>query len=322
MKKLVFLLCFLALMSFASAKVGVVVEFPNGTVYTECVSVSDGKSAYDILGKSSLDSDWTDDGMWGRALCMIDGVGSEPSGDACSDWSSYWAFSLSLDGDNGWTTHSPVGFTAGGCWNRDYETPSYDGHYCAQGGDVIGFEYTDDFPSGYPKFRSFAEICPEKEKEKGPRQKQILRSSRPYWKKFAADCGIVYNESLAPQTLRRLCDENLRAINYAAEPGSALEENATNGTAASGSAESNEPSLRPLAYDYKPKVIEDFNEPFRVFFSSEGFVLSGLSVIVNGRNYTTSEDGTISFGIGLGDYLVTAGYPGFENLSVIFRIGG
>jgi hypothetical protein len=321
MKKLILLTAIFAMLPLALADVGVIAEFPNGTVYSDCVKVSDGKNVYQILQETDLDAGWSDDGMWGRALCMINGVGSEPSGDACSDWSSYWAFSLSLDTDNDWTAHSPVGFTAGSCWNRDHETPSYDGHYCAKDGDVIGLHYTDDFPSGYPEFISFEALCAKEEKT-GPIEKQLLMSSRPFWKRYCEDCGITYDETLAPQTLRRLCDEKKNQTNYTTEElGLAQNDNLT-GAQDSAAAVGNATKGKKINYVYKPQIIVDFSEPFRVFFNSEDYILGGLPVIVNGESYTTSPDGMISFKVDLGDYRVDICYPDFENLSVIFRIGG
>ena len=95
MGKTLLLAAIFAILPLALGDIGVIVEFPNGTVYSDCVGVSDGKNTYQILQATDLDAGWSDDGTWGRALCKINGVGSDPSGDACSDWSSYWAFSLS-----------------------------------------------------------------------------------------------------------------------------------------------------------------------------------------------------------------------------------
>jgi hypothetical protein len=51
----------------------------------------------------------------------------------------------------------PVGWDAGDtCWNRD--SLSYDGHYCARDGDVLGYAYG---PWGtQPVHKSLSEICP------------------------------------------------------------------------------------------------------------------------------------------------------------------
>jgi len=244
---------------------------------------------------------------------MINGIGSDPAGDACSDWSSYWAFSLSLDRDGGWTTHSPVGFTAGSCWNRDYETPSYDGHYCAQEGDVIGLHYTNEFPSGHPDFESFASLCEPEEEYIGPLRKVLLMSSRPYWKEYCESCGIPYDQTLPPQTLRKICEEKLAKTNTTLNTTGSInnetsQTNTTNST----------PRLGKIDYTYTPKEISP-GRMFTVFFSTGGVMLTALPVTVNRVSYTTDPFGAISFKIAAGDYMVVASYPGFEDLRVLFR---
>lgn len=297
------------LAGFASADIGLLVEFPNGTVYTECISVSEGANAYQIFKKTDLEMDWSDDGVWGRALCMIDGIGSSPAGDGCADWSSYWSFSLAMDKDNSWTTHTPVGFTAGGCWNRDYETPSFDGHYCAKDGDVLGFEYTDDFPSGYPKFASFDEICP-KTKETDAKKRRILRSSAPYWRRYATECGIEYSDYITPQNLIKKCEDRKAEL-------------VLNNTTVIAEGFSNTPKAEGMIYvDYSPKVITDLSAPFNLSFYSNTSALSGVKVLVNNASYTTNEKGVISLSVTLGDYLIDVNLPGFKEFRRIFRIGG
>lgn len=306
MKNCIFIALFMAVFSgLASANVGLLVEFPNGTVYTTCVSISDGANAYQIFKKASLDSEWSDDGQWGRALCRINGVGSDPAGAGCSDWVYYWAFSLAMDRDNDWTTHSPVGFTAGSCWNRDWTTPSFDGHYCAKDGDVLGFQYTDDFPSGYPEFMSFDEICPKNE---GRRDRVILRSSEPYWKKYAEDCNIEYAKYLAPQNLVAMCEEHKADLLL------------LNNTTISAEELSSKPKIeKEIPYGYSPKIITDLSAPFSISFYLNN-TLIGITIKVNGASYTTNN-GTISFNIAHGDYLVELNVPGFKEFRKIFRIG-
>jgi len=308
MNKLILPVLVLALVRLSCAEVGVVVEFPNGTQHTECIDIGDGSSAYKIMKRASIETVWTDDGMWGRALCMIDDVGSDPAGTSCSDWSSYWAFSLALDRDSGWTTHSPVGSTAGDCWNRDYTTPSYDGHYCARDGDVLGYHFTDQFPSGYPRFFGFEDIC-GKEPKRGVVKKKQLMSSRPYWKQYAEDCGIDYTDRIPAQNLVKLCrdhkaeqlllnnDSEMVAEDLSAEP------------------------LKRVDYDYRPKLITDLKKPFTVILTSGGGTLGGLSVSINGREYILGRDGSVSFPVERGSYRLVFSQPGFEQLKVTFRIG-
>jgi|GEM_PF-2728404 len=151
------LLSMLLTLPFVCADVAVVVEFPDGCVRTDCVSISDGSSGYSVIQRSDFDALWSDEGPWGRGLCKINDIGTEKQGANCEWTSYYWAFSLALDGDGSWTMHSPVGHTAGDCWDRD--PASFEGHYCAQDGDVLGYEFTNEFPSGYPRFVSFDQIC-------------------------------------------------------------------------------------------------------------------------------------------------------------------
>jgi hypothetical protein len=142
------------LLGGAAADVGVVVELPDGTVYTECVDVSDGSSAYSVMQKTDLDLEWSEEGQYGRMLCMINGVGDPVAGTMCGYSGSYWGFQLALGSASSWH-YSPVGFGAGDCWDRDFE--SFEGHYCAQHGDVLGFAY-----GGFgaePEFFGFDEIC-------------------------------------------------------------------------------------------------------------------------------------------------------------------
>lgn len=136
-----------------AARVGVAIEYPNGTVHTECVQVSDGTDGYNTLEETSLQIIWSHHQLWGHGLCAIEDVGCPA--DNCYCKSDYWAFLLAEKGDNNWN-YMPVGFDAGDeCWNHDYN--SYTGHYCARDGDVIALAYG---PWGtQPSFVKFTDIC-------------------------------------------------------------------------------------------------------------------------------------------------------------------
>lgn len=153
-KKIVFVLVFLLSIGLVSAaNIGIVVEFPDGTIVQECVGVKDNTNGYDILEKTSLDITWSDKGQWGHALCKISGIGEEVSGTNCAWGSEYWGFFIAENND--WS-YSPVGLdTPGDCWNRDFS--SYGGHYCAKHGDVLGFAH-GAFGTK-PIFISSEEIC-------------------------------------------------------------------------------------------------------------------------------------------------------------------
>jgi hypothetical protein len=142
MKKNVMLSVSFVLMMFlvqvaSAADVGIVVEFPDGSVKTDCVSVAASASGYDILQQSTFDIGWSDSGAFGRSLCKINGVGDEISGAACVwdpdlSWAFYtlntnsWDYSLV-----GLDTYSAVdkavlGFVRSGfdfLWNPTEEPP-------------------------------------------------------------------------------------------------------------------------------------------------------------------------------------------------------
>ncbi|MBN2517582.1 MAG: hypothetical protein JXB14_01935 [Candidatus Altiarchaeota archaeon] len=155
--RLIFVFAVSYMLVSVNASVGVVVELPNGTVLTKCVDVANGKSAYDVLQKTRFAIGWGGPhSLYGHALCEIEGFGSEPTPDGCAPpWDNYWGFQLALSGASSWS-YSPVGFDQGGCWNRDFS--SFDGHYCAMEGDVLGFAY-GSFGT-IPSFHSFRELCP------------------------------------------------------------------------------------------------------------------------------------------------------------------
>ena len=147
-----------------AARVGVAVKYQNGTTYTECVQVNAGADGYQTLEESALALIWSPAGMWGHGLCGIEGVGC-PS-DNCYCTSDYWGFLLTEKGKSGWE-YMPVGFDApSACWNHDYG--SYDGHYCAADGDVVGLAYG---PWGtQPDQITFTEICGGDKRDAGTRR--------------------------------------------------------------------------------------------------------------------------------------------------------
>lgn len=151
-KIIIFGMMCLLIGSASATRVGLIVEFPNGTNYVKCLNV-----AADVNGKVVLESGgFTVTGSthpdWGFFLECIDGV--------CSDTTNYWAYGIAKAGETSWT-HAPVGIGPGGsfnsyCWNRDYS--SYEGHYCAVEDDVLGFAY-----GGWgvePSFLDINQICP------------------------------------------------------------------------------------------------------------------------------------------------------------------
>jgi hypothetical protein len=137
-----------------AARVGVVVTFPDGTTNTECVTIDENASAYEVLQQTSFAIGWSDDPNWGHGMCNINTVGCPT--DNCYCTSDYWGFYIAKS-DSSWK-YSPVGFDAGdACWNGDWN--SWDGHYCASDGDMLGFAYG---PYGTkPESTSYASVCPK-----------------------------------------------------------------------------------------------------------------------------------------------------------------
>jgi hypothetical protein len=150
MKKSIILLVILigSLASMVNAaNVGIVVEFPDNSVKTDCVSVSDSASGYDLLQQSAFDIAWSDPGLYGRALCKIDDVGDEVSafaGNCVWDPDLFWAFYI-LD-ESSWAI-----------------APLSAASYNAVDKDVIGFVRSGfDFlfnPTEEPPVKTYSQVC-------------------------------------------------------------------------------------------------------------------------------------------------------------------
>ncbi len=138
-----------------AAQIGIIVEFPDKSVETQCVEVDEGDDGKEVLDKSSFDLLWSPESDFGQLICKIDGEGTDIKDNFCAYFGSFWNFNIL---ENGKWLHSPVGHNGpGGCWDRDEN--SFNGHYCAQEGDVIGYA----FGSGAePPAMSFDEICNKK----------------------------------------------------------------------------------------------------------------------------------------------------------------
>lgn len=141
--------------NFVSAdRVGVILNFPDGSVHGECLQTKKDTNGYDLLQKLSLPTSWAGPSSFGHMLCKINNIGTDPTGDFCSFSGKFWSF-YKLENSN-WVP-MPVGFDSGdSCWNNDLN--SFGGHYCVKDKDVIGFkfiEYGDPEPAIY----SFDKIC-------------------------------------------------------------------------------------------------------------------------------------------------------------------
>jgi hypothetical protein len=153
-KLILLLFCTIFLLNFVSSeKVGVVITFPDNSIYAQCLDVSEDTSGFDLLNELSLKTTWSDVSTYGHQLCQINNVGDEVSGNYCSYNGKYWGFFKEKGND--WQ-YLPVGFDAGDkCWNNDLN--SYLGHYCTKEGDLIGLRYGEY--GEIPEYYSFDDIC-------------------------------------------------------------------------------------------------------------------------------------------------------------------
>jgi len=149
-----------------AVKVGVYVEFPDGTDYTKCVEADDQDDGYKVMQAAGLDINWSTSDLWGHGMCGIEDTGCPADDCWCS--SNYWGFLLGGESVSSYT-YMPVGFDAPGeCWNHD--PASYVGHYCATHGDVLAFRW-----GGWgdmPRYVKFGEICQNRKRSENER-KQI-----------------------------------------------------------------------------------------------------------------------------------------------------
>jgi len=160
---LIFILTLAASQSSA-AKIAVIVDYPDGTTHTECVQLDEGASGYELINKLHASSTWGGPHpLYGHSLCMIGTTGTAPSGEGCEWGTQSWALWTVMNGSSAWQT-VPVGYDGGEtCWNRD--PYSWEGHYCATGGDVIGLTYGSYNPATWaaPQMRttsSYEALCP------------------------------------------------------------------------------------------------------------------------------------------------------------------
>jgi len=135
--------------------VGIVVEFEDGSVKTDCVNVNQNTDGFNILEKSVFNILWSPASSFGQLICKIEDEGTDISGSFCKFSGKFWNFNILPDGDSKWI-HSPVGHNGpGGCWNRN--ELSFGGHYCGVDKDVIGYK----FGSGgdEPPLKTYKQVC-------------------------------------------------------------------------------------------------------------------------------------------------------------------
>ncbi len=140
----------------SAVDVGIVVEFNDGTVKTDCVDVPQETEGFAILEKSVFDILWSPSSAFGQLVCKIDNEGTGIQGNFCEFSGEFWNFNILPNGDSQWL-HSPVGHNGpGGCWNR--KTTSFAGHYCGIDKDVLGYKF-DSGSDGEPKLKTYADVC-------------------------------------------------------------------------------------------------------------------------------------------------------------------
>ena len=151
------LILFILLVNIAySADVGIIVEFEDGTIKTDCVNVPQETDGFEILEKSVFDILWSPSSAFGQLVCKIDNEGTEIQGNFCEFSGEFWNFNILPYGDSEWL-HSPVGHNGpGGCWNRNMA--SFGGHYCGIDKDVLGYKF-DSGSDGEPQLKTYKQVC-------------------------------------------------------------------------------------------------------------------------------------------------------------------
>jgi len=136
-KKVVLGLVLLALASSAdAANVGLVIEYEDGQVYTECIDIEDGADGYELLREADISFSFDNFGDMGHFVKKIDGIGTESiSGAPCWE-SKYWS---RFDMKTGSSSFSPSFSSLDGISDP----------YSAEDGDVMAWAY------GYSNFCTF-----------------------------------------------------------------------------------------------------------------------------------------------------------------------
>jgi hypothetical protein len=137
----------LALLAFSAPalaeRVGVVVDYGNGTVESRCAFFSPGDSAEGALLSAGFPAEIASY-VFGDALCGIGAVGCPASDCFCS--ASWWSYS----------------YESGGSWkssNVGIGSPDDNGFPVLRDGSLIGFKWTSAWGDA-PSSMSFAEACP------------------------------------------------------------------------------------------------------------------------------------------------------------------
>ncbi|MDD5317751.1 MAG: hypothetical protein PHF51_03380 [Candidatus ainarchaeum sp.] len=129
-----------------AGKVGLAVDYGNGTQESRCVEFGDGASAEDVLASSGLQVGIAGFVGFGDALCSIGDVGCPATPADCFCSGSWWSFS----------------YTKGGAWqssNVGIGEAEDNGYRIVRDGEIVGFKWTNAWGDA-PSTPSFSSICP------------------------------------------------------------------------------------------------------------------------------------------------------------------
>jgi len=122
-----------------AARVGLVVQFPDASTIQKAITISENATGYQVANAAGLSLQWGSHPQFGHSLCRINGIGTPPGPSGCEWTGDSWAYWIIKAGESSWTS-MPVGHDGGtSCWNRN--PLSWDGHYCATDGDIVGYVF-------------------------------------------------------------------------------------------------------------------------------------------------------------------------------------
>ncbi len=79
-KQLLVLLTILIIPFVAADRVGVLIDFPDGSTHAECLETDKGTDGYELLSQLSLSTLFSSTGSFGHQLCQINNIGDSVSG--------------------------------------------------------------------------------------------------------------------------------------------------------------------------------------------------------------------------------------------------
>ena len=164
MNKLFFLLLLTSLAVATDIRVGISTTFPDGRTLLNCLSVNEGTSAEEILKQTQLETIFTKESQFGKALAKVGEAGCSATDpwcqcntNCCLLWNLWYS-------ENGKMEFSSVGYSllipknnsvVASIWGRDFDDkpPSYSIEYiCENNSTIIQTNYSqaltcDEVPS-------------------------------------------------------------------------------------------------------------------------------------------------------------------------------